>query len=103
MFGLRGINNLYIADGTGRDLLLVQNPDFKYGKESAPGGHVSAFKDTPKGPRRRSVGPRQPDAIRIETLHKGQQSPKAKPIQRAYSLPHLTNTWSAKPGAQMER
>jgi hypothetical protein len=35
MYGVRKINNMYVSDGGGRDLIITRNPEFRGGKTVA--------------------------------------------------------------------
>jgi hypothetical protein len=35
MYGIRRINNVYVSDGSGRDILLTKNPEFRGGRTQA--------------------------------------------------------------------
>merc|ERR1712113_567005 len=100
MFGLRTINNIYVADGTGRDSSITLSREFKGGRSISPNGGISAFAGTPCYPKKRPHGPKPPSSLRIQTLYKGTPPPSSPPPSRAYSLPQLASSWAAAPGAR---
>mmetsp|Transcript_59146 Transcript_59146/g.129552 ORF Transcript_59146/g.129552 Transcript_59146/m.129552 type:complete len:181 (+) Transcript_59146:33-575(+) len=71
MAGLRCINNVYTADGSGRDSIIVRNSEFMQGKRmlrewTAPEPKHAVLKQ------RSSPGaPRLPTKLRVEQLHLG--------------------------------
>eukprot|EP00931_Biecheleriopsis_adriatica_P087223 TRINITY_DN61724_c0_g1_i1.p1 TRINITY_DN61724_c0_g1~~TRINITY_DN61724_c0_g1_i1.p1 ORF type:complete len:161 (+),score=14.96 TRINITY_DN61724_c0_g1_i1:62-484(+) len=101
MYGLRGINNIYVANGTGRDSIITRNRDYRVGKEASPSVNKSAMAESglPCFPPSRRAGPRPPSPARIETLHRGHQV-KIKKVSRSASVPDISLNWFKAPGAQ---
>eukprot|EP00932_Pfiesteria_piscicida_P002026 SRR837773.11973.p2 GENE.SRR837773.11973~~SRR837773.11973.p2 ORF type:complete len:171 (-),score=35.77 SRR837773.11973:49-531(-) len=103
MYGLRGINNVYVPSGQGRDSIIAMDPDYRFGKAGS-GSAPSMAAGRPCLPRReRRDAPPYVSLRRIETLHRGQHSLVRKEVPRAYSVPQLRKTWSSMPGASEVR
>eukprot|EP00401_Gymnodinium_catenatum_P082288 CAMPEP_0117574004 /NCGR_PEP_ID=MMETSP0784-20121206/61312_1 /TAXON_ID=39447 /ORGANISM="" /LENGTH=123 /DNA_ID=CAMNT_0005372719 /DNA_START=38 /DNA_END=406 /DNA_ORIENTATION=- len=93
MYGLRGINNNYVADGSGRDLSLLRHQEFVHGRAKAmpylsdQGGRLCF-------PRKRlqGQGPLSPTRKRITEMYRGERttiSPKASMMRSS------SDTWIA--------
>eukprot|EP00746_Dinoflagellata_sp_MGD_P013507 gnl/MRDRNA2_/MRDRNA2_129230_c0_seq1.p1 gnl/MRDRNA2_/MRDRNA2_129230_c0~~gnl/MRDRNA2_/MRDRNA2_129230_c0_seq1.p1 ORF type:complete len:160 (-),score=9.10 gnl/MRDRNA2_/MRDRNA2_129230_c0_seq1:63-542(-) len=80
MYGLRGINNIYVSDGTGRDWILCGNQEFRQGK-IRPLPYLTACMDRQcMPPVRRGPAPASRD--HIEQMHTGW-----KPLKAGGTLP----------------
>eukprot|EP00929_Paragymnodinium_shiwhaense_P053238 TRINITY_DN26651_c0_g1_i1.p1 TRINITY_DN26651_c0_g1~~TRINITY_DN26651_c0_g1_i1.p1 ORF type:complete len:151 (+),score=16.26 TRINITY_DN26651_c0_g1_i1:77-529(+) len=100
MYGLRAINNMYVASSTGRNSIITGSGDFRNGKLSVTGsGNRGSFADLPCVPRKRLQGPKKPGKDRLGNLSGGDRALRPTGPQTAYSLPHLAAKWSTMPGA----
>jgi hypothetical protein len=54
MYGCRKINNMYVSDGGGRDLIITRNPEYRGGKV------VAQYLSTPKWELNRMPNPKEP-------------------------------------------
>ncbi|CAE8659103.1 unnamed protein product, partial [Polarella glacialis] len=94
---LHGINNIYVANGTGRDGMITRSVEYRVGKHTSPSMNVSSCKaggvPVEFRPYRPGSGPRPPSPARIDTLWRGERQSAYK-MKKTSSLPELTKGWS---------
>eukprot|EP00435_Cladocopium_sp_Y103_P006050 s948_g1.t4 len=109
MYGLRGINNIYVPNGTGRDSIITRSSaslvhwnqwsqDFNKGKVYSPSVNKSsmAAAGLPCQPPPRSHGPRPLSPARLDGMVKGKRHEVKAPTKRSSSV---VERWSQAPGA----
>mmetsp|Transcript_55388 Transcript_55388/g.121160 ORF Transcript_55388/g.121160 Transcript_55388/m.121160 type:complete len:149 (+) Transcript_55388:42-488(+) len=101
MYGLRGINNIYVPNGTGRDSIITRSQDFNKGKVYSPSVNKSsmAAAGLPCQPPPRSHGPRPLSPARLDGMVKGKRHEVKAPTKRSSSVSALVEKWSQAPGA----